>query len=244
MDVLAARRAAPQLVTWNDTAAEFPHDRTVHELVAGASTRTARALVFGAERVSYGELDAARQPPGPRTGRPAACGPGVTVGVLLDRGLDLVVAVLAVLKAGGAYTVLDPQFPDERLAAVVAPGRGAACGHRRRAVRPRCPGCGSDRARPGHDRPQPAVASGSTPGDAACVMFTSGSTGRPKGVVASHRAMVGTLTSQSYVDFAADEVWLQCSPVSWDAFALELFGRAAVRRRRACCSRDRPRSRR
>ena len=54
--------------------------------------------------------------------------PGVTVGVLLERGVELVVAVLAVLKAGGAYTVLDPQFPDDRLAAVVRQAGGAAGG--------------------------------------------------------------------------------------------------------------------
>ncbi|MEV1178701.1 condensation domain-containing protein, partial [Nonomuraea sp. NPDC049784] len=56
----------------------------------------------------------------------------------------------------------------------------------------------------------------------ACVMFTSGSTGRPKGVAAPHRAIVATVTGQEYVPFEA--VWLQCSPVSWDAFALELWG--------------------
>ena len=56
------------------------------------------------------------------------------------------------------------------------------------------------------------------------MMFTSGSTGTPKGVVTPHRALVGTFLGQDYADFGPDQVWLQCSPVSWDAFALELFG--------------------
>jgi amino acid adenylation domain-containing protein len=62
------------------------------------------------------------------------------------------------------------------------------------------------------------------PGDPCCLMFTSGSTGVPKGVLTPHRALVVTLVGQDYVGFGSDDVWLQCSPVSWDAFALELFG--------------------
>ncbi|WP_304940986.1 non-ribosomal peptide synthetase [Streptacidiphilus sp. PB12-B1b] len=61
-------------------------------------------------------------------------------------------------------------------------------------------------------------------GGVACVMFTSGSTGRPKGVAASHAAVVGTLTGQDFASFGPGSVWLQVAPVSWDAFALELWG--------------------
>jgi nonribosomal peptide synthetase DhbF len=55
-------------------------------------------------------------------------------------------------------------------------------------------------------------------------MFTSGSTGRPKGVLAPHRALVGTLLGQEYATFGPGEVFVQCSPVSWDAFSLEFWG--------------------
>ncbi|MFC5905555.1 AMP-binding protein, partial [Streptomyces zhihengii] len=55
-------------------------------------------------------------------------------------------------------------------------------------------------------------------------MFTSGSTGRPKGILSSHRNLVSTVSGQSYGRFGAEEVFLQCSPVSWDAFSLEFWG--------------------
>ncbi len=60
--------------------------------------------------------------------------------------------------------------------------------------------------------------------DVACLMFTSGSTGRPKGILSSHRNLVSTVTAQTYGHFGPDEAFLQCSPVSWDAFSLEFWG--------------------
>ncbi|MGW6447413.1 amino acid adenylation domain-containing protein [Lentzea sp. NPDC055074] len=181
---------------------------TLHGLIEriAAATPHATALIHQASTVDYGGLDRRANllahhlvAEGVRRGD--------VVGVRLERGIPLVVAILAVLKAGAAYTVLDVAFPAARLDAVTALA-GV------RTVITTVPDGTADTP------PDVPV----TPADSACVMFTSGSTGRPKGVLTSHGALTSTLTGQDYVEFGADEVWLQCSPVSWDAFALELFG--------------------
>ncbi|MFE0582148.1 amino acid adenylation domain-containing protein [Streptomyces sp. NPDC058874] len=209
------------------TAVEVP----VHALFEDRAARDpqALALVCGEDRLDYGSLNT-------RANRLAhhltalGIGRGDTVAVLVERGPDLVVALLAALKAGAAYTLLDPDFPADRLAGAVADcAAGLLVTHR--AASPPFPvtrhldldtEAAAVAARPGHD-PDPTV----TGTDLACVMFTSGSTGRPKGVAVPHRALTTTYLGQDYARFGPDEVWLQCSPVSWDAFALELYGALA-----------------
>ncbi|MFF5056621.1 amino acid adenylation domain-containing protein [Micromonospora sp. NPDC000663] len=198
----------------------------VHEVFEEQVARTpdATALVYGSERVTYAGLDA-------RADRLARCladagaRPGAVVGVHLERGVDLVVAVLAVLKAGAGYLVLDPAFPPHRLrgmaedagVALVVASTDAAV--RRLGNGARFVGVDADQG-----RKLPRGAGRARPGDVACVMFTSGSTDRPKGVAAPHLAIVGTLTGQDDLPAAPDAVWLQCAPVSWDACVLELWG--------------------
>ncbi|TDE37719.1 non-ribosomal peptide synthetase, partial [Nonomuraea mesophila] len=174
----------------------------VHEVFARQAARTPgrTALVCEGERLTYAELDARASALAARLG----ADPGVAgrlVGVRMERGAGFVVALLAVLKAGAGYLVLDPGFPEQRLRAVVSDAGATAV----------LTAEGIERLP--HDARHDGV---------ACVMYTSGSTGRPKGVAAPHRAIVATVTGQDYVPF--DAVWLQCSPVSWDAFALELWG--------------------
>ncbi len=200
-----------------------------HRLFETVAARTpdATALIAGDDSLSYGELDR-------RANRLAhhlaglGAGRGSVVAILVGRGLDLVVAALAALKTGAGYTLLDPEFPPARLAAAAADsGARLLVTHREEPVpfdwtgeRVDLDAC-ADRiaAAPGHAPDVPVTGE-----DLACVMFTSGSTGRPKGVAVPHRALTTTYLGQDYARFGPDEVWLQCSPVSWDAFALELYG--------------------
>ncbi|MGF0170208.1 amino acid adenylation domain-containing protein [Streptomyces sp. Marseille-Q5077] len=197
----------------------------VHELFEEQARRTpaATALVSGDERLSYGELDA-------RADRLAGLlrdhgvRPGALVGVYLERSAEMVVALLGTLKAGAGYAMLDPGFPAERLRGMAADAGVALVVSRRGSQQP-LSAVGSVTV---EDAEQAEPLRRGTvevrPQDPACVMFTSGSTGRPKGIVASHAAITGTLTGQDFASFGPGAVWLQCSPVSWDAFAMELWG--------------------
>ncbi|WP_369825206.1 AMP-binding protein [Kitasatospora sp. Root107] len=117
--------------------------------------------------------------------------------------------------------MLDPEFPVERINAVLGhTGARLVVTRSELAGKLDAPEVLTDRLPALPTTPLPPIAG---PLDAACLMFTSGSTGTPKGVVSPHRAIVGTLLGQDFAALDPEQVWLQCSPVSWDAFALELF---------------------
>ncbi|HUQ56290.1 non-ribosomal peptide synthetase [Lentzea sp.] len=217
VDLLTPAERHRVAVEWNDTG-DVDTDECVHEIFAGHAKKTpgATALIHENGRTTYAELDAHAN----RLARHIDADGGALVAICLPRGPELVAAVLAVLKLGAAYLLLDPDHPAERLAALV------------RQANPALTVVNAPTSLPGRlvdirTTPEPGAEQVNRrvrPDDAMCVMFTSGSTGRPKGVLTSHRAVVATMTGQEFVEFGADEVWLQCAPVSWDAFALELFG--------------------
>ncbi|MFF6952986.1 non-ribosomal peptide synthetase [Streptomyces iakyrus] len=201
----------------------------VHDLFEQQAARDpgAPALIADAERISYGELNTRAERSAARL-RTAGVGGGHLVGVCMERGADLVVALLAVLKSGAGYVTLDPQLPPHRLRAMVADAGVTTVLHDAEA---RGAGqLGSELRLLSVRSGTAQVPEGAAPGPAprphgiACVMFTSGSSGRPKGIAAPHHAVTATLTGQDYAEFGPGAVWLQCAPVSWDAFVLELWG--------------------
>ena len=235
LDILGATERERILREWNDPAADAPAGTTLHGLFerCAAADPGSTAVVADGQRISYADLNARAN----RLARHLMTGgvrPGSIVGILLERGADLIVATLAVLKAGAGFTLLDPDFPAERLAMVIAECETPVVLTRSGSGGTRGPGAVRI---PGHGTVIDIGADASTiaglaagdldtatdPETVACVMFTSGSTGRPKGVATPHRALVGTFVGQDYASLGPDEVVLQCAPVSWDAFALELF---------------------
>ena len=216
---------------WNDTEVELPGGRRcLHELVAEAAARTpeATAVVHEERSLSFAELDAGANRLA-RHLRELGVGPEVRVAVLADRSLDVIVALLGVLKAGGAYLPLDPGYPRERLAFMVEDAQPQVLLTERRFSGLLPPHSlatvllDEDAARIAGRSPAP-FAGGAVPANLAYVIYTSGSTGRPKGVMVPHRAILNRLLwMQRRVPLAAGDRVALKTPLSFDASVWEVF---------------------
>jgi amino acid adenylation domain-containing protein len=154
--------------------------------------------------------------------------PGDFAAVLGDRSPEIVIAWLAVLRCGAAYLPLDPAYPDCTLAFMLADSAPKIV-LRGRGVKPGLAALDGVRtidldnlfeADPGGEW-MDAAAGPETP---AYIMYTSGSTGQPKGVVVPHRGVVRLVRDQNYMPFTTDEVYLQISPLTFDAATWEVWG--------------------
>lgn len=207
----------------HDTATDYPRDSCVQALVERQVERTpdADAVVDEATRVSYRELNI-------RANRLAhylrtkGAGPETVVGLCLGRSVDLVVALLGILKSGAAYVPLDSSLPAERLRFMVSESAAVLC-VTSSALAARLADAVVPLVRVDADRPaidgmsaeNPTRAGTAT--DLAYVMFTSGSTGRPKGVAMPHRPLVNLLSWHArHPRLMQPARTLQFAPVSFD----------------------------
>ena len=221
---------------WNRTAVAYPREQCVHELFEAQVARTpdAIAVVFEDQQLTYGELNRRANRLAHYLRAEYGVGPEVRVALCLERGLELVIAILGVLKAGGAYVPLDPEYPGERLRFILEDSgarllltrtsdlRGAEYQIRvdldviSASVSVCCPdtkettGTANSGARFVSER-------------AAYVTYTSGSTGTPKGVSVPHRAIMRLVINNGYLTLAADDrVGLAADP-AFDAITFEVW---------------------
>jgi amino acid adenylation domain-containing protein len=215
------------LAEWNATGRAYPRRQCIHHLFEQQAGRTpgAVALRFGGESFTYAELNR-------RANRLAhhlrrlGVGPEVRVGIMVERSVELLVGLLAILKTGGAYVPLEPGYPAERLLYVLQDSRVPVLLTQERLL-DRVPEHGArvvvlDREpQAGESTENPCVPV--EPRNLAYVMYTSGSTGRPKGVATPHGAVVRLVRGAEYLTFAG-EVFLQLAPAAFDASTLEIWG--------------------
>ena len=199
LPMLTAPERRQVLVDCNQTAADFPAERCLHELFDAQADRTpdAVALVYGGESLTYRELDRrANQLARHLIG--LGVGPGARVGICMERALELVVGILGTFKAGAAYVPLDPTHPRDRLAFLIEDMRAPVLLTLDRFAAD-IPSAGAQVLRLDADWPRIAAEDDSrphtavTPDDVVVVFYTSGSTGKPKGTLGHGRGYVNLL---------------------------------------------------
>jgi amino acid adenylation domain-containing protein len=222
-------------VDWNQTAADYPRHLCVHQLFEAQVRKTpdAIAAAFESEQLTYGELDR-RANQLANYLRSTGVKPGVMVGVFVERSLDMIVALLGVMKAGGSYVPMDPTYPAERLSFVLNDASVPVLLTQESLFKTVNIGVArhifldtqwTTIARHSSDAPLNAP----TADDLAYVIYTSGSTGKPKGVEISHRAVVNLLLSMSKMPgLKANDTLLAVTTLSFDIAGLELFLPLAV----------------
>ncbi|HEV7516915.1 MAG TPA: amino acid adenylation domain-containing protein, partial [Thermoanaerobaculia bacterium] len=238
LPLLTAAEHAAVLVGWNDTASGYPRESSIPERFAAQAACMPEAIAVvvggdGAESLTYGELAAESNRLAHHL-RGLGIGPGDLVALAAERSLGLVAALLGILQSGAGYVPLDPAYPAERLAFMLADsGARLLLGEERHLAR--LPATGLPTIALDRDRqtlalaPVSALAStlssgGPGPGDLAYVMYTSGSTGRPKGVAVTHRNVVRLVSGSGFARFGPEQVFLQLAPTSFDASTLEIWG--------------------
>ena len=219
-----------RLVEWNNTTTNYPRNKCAHQLFMDRASLRPNdpALIFEGSTLTYGELDA-------RSSRLAAflsrlgIGPGSLVGIYMERSLDTVVSLLAVMKAGAAYVPMDATYPSERIAYMLAdtdlplvltqsslqrrlpnsPARVVALDESWGVIAATESDATFDRA---------------TTDGLAYVIYTSGSTGKPKGVQVRHRGVTNLLCSIARTPgFSEYDKMLAVTTISFDIAALEIY---------------------
>ncbi len=233
LEMLTAEERRQILVEWNETATRYGLPCCFHQRFAAQVERTpaALAVVCEQERLSYRELNERANQLAHYLQR-QGIGPESLVGVLMERSVELVVALLAVLKAGAAYVPLDPGYPAERLSFMIEDARvrlllTAQDLDERVRVAAEVPVLKVANARAQFAaESSEEVQSDVGAENLAYVIYTSGSTGTPKGAMITHGGLLNYLqwASEAYQVGAAEQGAPLHSPLSFDLTVTSLFG--------------------
>jgi amino acid adenylation domain-containing protein/FkbM family methyltransferase len=230
IDILSAAEREQLLVEWKGAELEYEREKCLPELLEQQARRTpeAVALVSGDGRLTYAELNRKANQLGHYL-RQTGVGPEVRVGICVERGAEMIVALLGILKAAGAYVPLDGSYPEERLAYMVEDARAAVLVTQKE-LADKLHGFNGQVVLLDEHRAEIESASEedltalALPENLAYVIYTSGSTGRPKGVAITHRS-AAVLLHWAKESFSAEDLngVLASTSICFDLSVFEIF---------------------
>jgi len=226
------------LVEWNNTFAEYPHDKCIHQLFEEQVelNPSSIAVVFEGEQLTYQELNAKSNQLAHylRSAKllgsdSLGVGTEVLVGICVERSPLMIVGLLGILKAGGAYVPIDPNYPSERKAFMLEDSAVPVLLAQSKLVEKLPPSsarvvCLDSDWSEIADYSEENLSTGVKPENLAYVIYTSGSTGKPKGVLIEHRSLVNYTTAAiAQYQIQKSDRFLQFSSISFDVSAEEIY---------------------
>ena len=230
LPLLTAIERNQLLVEWNETDSGYPREKCVHELFESQVEQAPDtvAVVFADQQLAYRELNR-RANQLARYLQKLGVQREILVGICMERSPEMIVSMLGVLKAGAAYVPLDPEYPKERLAFMLADTQASVLLTQQRFVgklpdpRARVVCIDTNWKTIGQENSD-NLSAGATADALAYVMYTSGSTGTPKGISIPHRAINRLVLNTNYVNLEPSDRVAQASNASFDAATFEIWG--------------------
>ncbi|MCY9520553.1 amino acid adenylation domain-containing protein, partial [Paenibacillus apiarius] len=227
IEIISPEEKAQILETFNDTAADYPRDKTIHQLFEEQAERTPdqAAVVYEESQLTYRELNTKANQLA-RTLRAEGVQPDQLVGILAERSLEMIIGILAIMKAGGAYVPMDPEYPEERLGYMLEDS-GAELLLTQSHVQ-KCESFHGKRLMLDNERMYSEAGSnlqpGAGPDHLAYVIYTSGTTGKPKGVMVEHRGLCNLKPLfKDTLHIGEQDHVVQFASLSFDASCWEMF---------------------
>jgi amino acid adenylation domain-containing protein len=208
------------LFEFNQTASEYPKDKTIHQLFAEQAERTPDGVslvgkghgcmdewMHGNISITYRELNKKSDQLAYMLIKTGVLADDI-VAIMIERSVEMIIGILGILKAGGAYLPIDPDYPEERKQFMLADSGARVL---------------LTNMSKGHRFHHSSLITHHS-GNLAYVLYTSGSTGRPKGVMVGHRNVVRLVKNTNYIEFMQEDRILQTGALEFDASTFEIWG--------------------
>lgn len=225
IDVLTETEKRTILSGFNNTLTQYPKDKTIHAIFEEQAERTPDniAVVCDKQQLTYRELNN-RSNHLARTLREKGVKHDSIVGIMMERSLEMMIAIMGILKSGGAYLPIDPEYPKDRIGYMLEDSKAPVLITQEK-YKEHFEFKGDiiltealTQSEEGSVKPAEA----STPKNLAYVIYTSGSTGKPKGVMIEHRAVNNFIKGiTDLIEFTPDNTILALTTISFDIFLLE-----------------------
>gem|GEM_PF-2357628 len=227
-DILTRKERGQLLVEFNNTEAEYPDNQTIHEIFEAQVVKTPNAIAveYEEKKVTYAELNR-RANQLARVLRKRGVEKDSFVGLMVERSVEMIVGILGILKSGGAYVPIDPEYPQERIEYILQDSKIQVLVTQQHLIglTPSLEGTsiwidGDQQCQEDDTNVDPVNGSH----DLAYLIYTSGSTGNPKGVMVEHHAVINRLYWMvNKYDLNKEEVFLQKTPFVFDVSVWELL---------------------